>query len=218
MADEPDTPFLSRWVHRKQQAKRTPEKRDSPEASEAVAGVALPVADRAPEAAPEPAFDPATLPKVEDLTAESDITAFLRKGVPDELKRLALRRVWSLDPQIRDFIEVAENQYDWNAVDGVPGFGALPEGTDIQTLLAQATGQLQKAVEPSETVASKEAGQAEAAGSHVTSPQERPEDAASSVRGDAAERPIPSSGAVPPPDIEPARRITRRRHGGALPG
>ena len=94
----------------------------------------------------EPVFDPATLPKVEDLTATSDITAFLRKGVPEELKRLALRRVWTLDPQIRDFIEVAENQYDWNAADGVPGFGALPEGTDLQALLAQATGQVREIV------------------------------------------------------------------------
>src|SRR6185312_12381316 len=36
-----------------------------------------------------------SLPRVEDLTAESDITAFLKKGVPMALKSAALRRVWS---------------------------------------------------------------------------------------------------------------------------
>ncbi len=80
------------------------------------------------------------LPSVEDLQPDSDITAFLHKRVPEELRRLAMRRMWTLDPAIRDFIEMAENQYDWNDPNGVPGFGPLPAGTDMEALLAQATG------------------------------------------------------------------------------
>lgn len=82
----------------------------------------------------------APLPSVEDLKPDSDITAFLDKRVPEELRRLAMRRMWTLDPAIRDFIEMAENQYDWNDPNGVPGFGPLPAGTDMEALLAQATG------------------------------------------------------------------------------
>lgn len=82
----------------------------------------------------------APLPSVDDLKPDSDITAFLNKRVPEELRRLAMRRMWTLDPAIRDFIEMAENQYDWNDPNGVPGFGALPAGSDMNALLAQATG------------------------------------------------------------------------------
>ena len=82
----------------------------------------------------------APLPSVEDLKPDSDITAFLDKRVPEELRRMAMRRMWTLDPAIRDFIEMAENQYDWNDPNGVPGFGPLPAGTDMEALLAQATG------------------------------------------------------------------------------
>src|SRR3546814_4496941 len=43
---------------------------------------------------------PGPLPSLEDLTAESDLTAFLREGVPESLKKAALRKMWSLDPAI----------------------------------------------------------------------------------------------------------------------
>src|SRR5258708_29713419 len=47
--------------------------------------------------------------------------------------RAAMRRGWSSDPVIRDFIGLSENWWDFNALDGVPGFGSLtPE--DIQRL------------------------------------------------------------------------------------
>jgi hypothetical protein len=101
-----------------------------------------------PEPAPrvepaEPEVDLSKLPKIEDLTADSDITAFLQKGVPVALQRLALRRMWSLDPAIRDFIEVAENQWDFNAVGGVAGlFEEIAPDTDLTAWLAQAAPSL----------------------------------------------------------------------------
>jgi hypothetical protein len=78
------------------------------------------------EEAPDQAFDPASLPSLEQIAADTDIGAFLQSGVPAELTRAALRRAWASDPAIRDFIGIAENQWDFNDPDGIPGFGPLP--------------------------------------------------------------------------------------------
>jgi hypothetical protein len=48
----------------------------------------------------------------------------------------ALRRAWSADPAIRDFIGLSENSWDFNAPDGVPGFGS-PITDDTGRLLAE---------------------------------------------------------------------------------
>ena len=42
--------------------------------------------------------DPSELPDIDSLTAESDFTAFMRKGVPKTLQRKALRKLWASDP------------------------------------------------------------------------------------------------------------------------
>ena len=73
----------------------------------------------------ESPFDAANLPPIESIGAASDIRPFLAPGVPAELTRAALRRAWSTDPAIRDFIGLSENSWDFNAPDGVPGFGSL---------------------------------------------------------------------------------------------
>jgi hypothetical protein len=67
----------------------------------------------------------ANLPPIESIGAASDIRPFLAPGVPADLTRAALRRAWSTDPAIRDFIGLSENSWDFNAPDGVPGFGSL---------------------------------------------------------------------------------------------
>jgi hypothetical protein len=38
------------------------------------------------------------LPDIESLTGESDFTAFMKEGVPEDLKNLALRKLWRSDP------------------------------------------------------------------------------------------------------------------------
>ena len=91
----------------------------------------------AAEALPE--FDPASLPPIESLTAESDIAAFLRPQVPAALRTAALRRVWTLDPAIRDYVGPADYAWDYNAPDGMAGF-SLELGGDVKRLLAQAIG------------------------------------------------------------------------------
>lgn len=87
-------------------------------------------------------FDPKSLPPIESITAASDIRAFLQAGVPKELTRAALRRVWTADPAIRDFIGLAENQWDFTDPAAMPGFGPLEPTDDIRQLVAQAMGRL----------------------------------------------------------------------------
>lgn len=38
------------------------------------------------------------LPPIDGLTMKSDISAFLQEGVPEDLKNLALRKIWASDP------------------------------------------------------------------------------------------------------------------------
>jgi len=120
--------FLQRWSRRKRE-----------QAEPATPAEAKP-APRAEAVKPEePALDPASLPPLESIGAESDIRAFLQPGVPPELMRAALRRAWSADPTIRDFVGLVENGWDFNDANAVPGFGAIEPG-EIARLLTQALG------------------------------------------------------------------------------
>ncbi|WP_375312875.1 DUF3306 domain-containing protein [Bradyrhizobium sp. A5] len=82
-------------------------------------------------------FDLASLPSIESITAHTDIVTFLNTGVPVELTRAALRRAWAVDPAIRDFIGIAENQWDFNDPNAIPGFGPLDSTDKIADLVAQ---------------------------------------------------------------------------------
>jgi hypothetical protein len=130
--------FLARWSQRKQEAKQLEPKRDTPAAESGDSPAP-------PSAQPEevvPEFDLSTLPKLEELTETTDITAFLRKGVPDHLRNAALRKSWALDPAIRNYVSPAlEYAYDWNAPGGVPGGGELGTGVDVARLVAQIMGE-----------------------------------------------------------------------------
>jgi hypothetical protein len=86
------------------------------------------------------AFDPTTLPPIETITAESDIRAFLAPGVPPELTRAALRRAWATDPNIRDFVGLSENSWDFNAPGAIPGFGPLEMTDELRAEVAEMVG------------------------------------------------------------------------------
>ncbi|MFG3591407.1 DUF3306 domain-containing protein [Bradyrhizobium sp. RDI18] len=133
-----DKSFLARWSQRKQEAKQTEPKRDTPAADSGDS----PAPPSAQAEAVEPEFDLSTLPKLEELTETTDITAFLRKGVPDHLRNAALRKSWALDPAICNYVSPAlEYAYDWNAPGGVPGGGELGAGVDVARLVAQIMGE-----------------------------------------------------------------------------
>ena len=132
-----DKGFLTRWSQRKLDAKQPETKPATPEAESAESSSlsAPPGEDAAPE------FDLSSLPKLEDLTGSTDITAFLRNGVPEHLRNAALRKSWALDPAIRNYVNPAlEYAYDWNAPGGVPGGGELGAGVDVARLVSQIMG------------------------------------------------------------------------------
>lgn len=132
---EADKGFLARWSQRKLDAKQPEQKPVAPAAE----SNALAPAPPSEEAAPE--FDLSSLPKLEELTGNSDITAFLRKGVPEHLRNAALRKSWALDPAVRNYVSPAlEYAYDWNVPGGVPGGGELGTAIDVAQMVAQIMG------------------------------------------------------------------------------
>jgi len=89
-------------------------------------------------AAAKAGFDVATVPPIDSVDAGSDIRPFLTSGVPDDLTRAALRRAWSTDPAIRDFIGLSENSWDFNAPSGVSEFGVRTRSDTRQPRLEEA--------------------------------------------------------------------------------
>ena len=128
-----DKGFLARWSHRKQEAKRS--EQDVPVAKPG--GPSVP----ATEADVEPKFDLSSLPKLEEITSSTDISVFLRKGVPEHLRNAALRKSWALDPAIRNYVNPAlDYAYDWNTPGGVPGSSEIGAGMDVARLVSQIMG------------------------------------------------------------------------------
>ena len=116
-----DEEFLARWSRRKREAKVAA---DAPAPAQ--------TAETSNPASPVTAEDPAnaemdlsSLPPIDSITAATDVTAFLRQGIPQDLSRAALRRAWASDPTIRDFVGLAENAWDFNDPHAMPGFGPL---------------------------------------------------------------------------------------------
>jgi TorA maturation chaperone TorD len=119
--------IMARWSRMKRESGKAVEPNGSssgPKPDAAEAGdlqEATPPTD-SPTAA---TFDLASLPPLQSITAATDIRSFLASTVPLELTRAALRRAWVTDPAIRDFIGIAENQWDFNDPTAMPGFGPL---------------------------------------------------------------------------------------------
>jgi hypothetical protein len=144
---EPEN-FLERWSKRKlAKGDAAPENDATPPLAENENQASAPAMEtNATNAAPESqVFDPANLPSIESISANTDVTAFLRPGVPPELTREALRRAWSSDPAIRDFVGLVENGWDFNDPQAMPGFGPIGAG-DVARLLSQAIGALPEVV------------------------------------------------------------------------
>ena len=99
-----DEGFVRRWSRRKAEARSAPaaaqpgpivpaesapaslERRSEPEK-----GAPAPIDPKEP-------IDPEALPDIESLDANSDFTVFMRPGVPEHLRTLALRKLWRSDP------------------------------------------------------------------------------------------------------------------------
>lgn len=171
---------LARWSRRKQAA-RAPEATPAPREGEA------------PPAIVEETLPPEALPSLDDLTVGSDLAAFLRKGVPEALKRAALRKMWSLDPAIRDHIGLSENAWDFNDPASIPGFGPTAKALVKPDFLSRGRLELDRP-DPAEPP-----------------PPEAPPPEREAPEPEAEEE-VAETAEGKSPDPRPAR------HGGALPG
>jgi hypothetical protein len=135
--------FVSRWARLKSLSDTEPTSEGvavepPPEVVAAVGTETLSVPPQS-GVADEP-FDPASLPAIETITVDTDVRGFLQSHVPAALTRAALRQAWASDPAIRDFIGIAENQWDFNDPTAMPGFGPMLETDNLPALLARALG------------------------------------------------------------------------------
>jgi len=141
------------------------------------------------------------------------------------LTRAALRRAWSVDPAIRDFVGLSENSWDFNALGGVPGFGSLT-AEDARRLLARVMGE-KEASDPAHLAASRLSDD-QAAVPAAEPGQPTPGSVADQMKlardtdvdhGKSIPRAPKSSIAVQHErgEREALSPLTRRRHGGALP-
>lgn len=217
-----DEDFLTRWSRRKRQAQEeaaepAPEAKPESEAGEKANELA---------AEPEEEFDLASLPPIESITQATDVTVFLRKGVPGDLARAALRRAWVADPAIRDFVGLAENAWDFNDPNGIPGFGPLEQSAEeITKLVSQVFGEASRAVEemadaPARIAPANDSDIApgEYIANEAVSAIERDPDSntADSESAEASDRDAINTA----PQQDQGRDIAqlpRRSHGGALP-
>ncbi|GEO40972.1 hypothetical protein SAE02_51200 [Skermanella aerolata] len=183
-----DEGFLGRWAR----LKRT----RAAEVSEPAAEI-----PEVPEAEPEP-FDPASLPALDTLDAVSDYTAFLKPGVPRELRTMALRRAWATDPAITGYKTLADYDWDFNA----PGYGALRVTDNVKELADRVFGLLKaEEPEPKPEPDEPEVPEAEASVVEVAAVEAEPE-------------PERLSAPVEEPVAEVVPELPRRRrHGGAVP-
>jgi hypothetical protein len=130
--------FLSRWSRLKRESEaRAPGPEVAVEPPHP-AELAETESSAIPELPPE---ELAALPRLEDLTPETDLAPFMRVGVPANLRNAALRRMWALDPTIRDRVgDALDYAYDWNLPGSVPGSGALLASDDVQAMLRAIIG------------------------------------------------------------------------------
>lgn len=224
---------LSRWSRRKLAARADDANETKKERGETVAEVvAAPMGPAIDSAGSEVAELSATepvepLPRLEDVTADSDVTAFLKKGVPLALKSAALRRMWSIDPSIRDYVGPAEYAWDFNQPGSMAGFGPLEARENIVSFLSKTVRALHLDAEPTA----------------ATEPGDAPPVAEGSIETLVTLPPVESSAVRLPvvaaataakiapevrpatPAILPAQRsssqepapLERPRHGGAMP-
>ena len=187
MAD-PEDPFLARWSRRKRDTRRDrpapdaePERRDAP-------------AEDEPPAVGEPgAAEPGVaeeLPDIDSLDKTSDFTVFLKEGVPEAIRRKALRRLWRTDPVLANLDGLNDYDEDFSAV------GMVTE--HLKTIYKVGKGYLDdEDGAPAEEVSEDQVAGDEVPGNEVPVAQTAGESSAATNGGPETDSPEPDS---PEPD------------------
>ena len=216
-----DEEFLARWSRRKRAARAAVDAPPLTEPAE-TPNLARPATAESPANAE---VDISSLPSIDSIDAATDITAFLRKGIPQELSRAALRRAWTADPAIRDFVGLAENAWDFNDPSAMPGFGPLDcTAEQLDALVGRIVGGVRSAADSVATQVAEEKQERRSVDSgHDTEGKSLPEPmAALTTGGDGLKSepptaPAAAQGEPSQSDCGDKAIIRRRAHGGALP-
>jgi hypothetical protein len=221
MAERDDDGFLDRWSRRKRGETST----GAPETETADAG---PAAVAQPESQESPdTGDPevvANLPDLDSLTEDSDFTAFLQDGVPEVIRRKALRRLWRLNPIFANLDGLNDYDEDYSALGIVAeniktiykvGKGYLDEDEDE----AEAEAEAEIAADESEE---DETGGAE--GEPEPEPEPEPSNPSDSIESTKVSLSAPESGSGQaassnrePESVKPARGSALARRWGGSP-
>ncbi len=113
MVERDEDGFLERWSRRKR-GEASPGRPETETAEAAQpAAVGPPRSEEAPDSGDPEVI--AKLPDLDSLTDASDFTAFLQDGVPDALRRQALRRLWRLNPVFANLDGLNDYDEDFSA-------------------------------------------------------------------------------------------------------
>ncbi|HZP68699.1 MAG TPA: DUF3306 domain-containing protein [Pseudolabrys sp.] len=217
---EPDN-FLSRWSRRKREAVEREAKKSGDEAKTESGQESDERSPSQPDASVQasPELDIERLPPIESIDANTDITAFMRAGVPEDLKRAALRRAWSADPAIRDFMGPTENYWEAAGPDGVPGFGDLDPAFDVKRMVSELFGETQRKDRAEEHAPADGAGNSPPAlvESHGEATQLPPPTFASETPSHSPEPGDENAAAQKESPASAQVKKIARRHGSAVP-
>jgi hypothetical protein len=109
---ESDDSFVGRWSRLKQ-GERLRDETAGPRESEPVP--AVPQTGEAKPADPADSAAVEHLPDIDSLDESADFTVFLKEGVPEELRKRALRKLWRLNPVFANLDGL--NDYDEDFTD-----------------------------------------------------------------------------------------------------
>lgn len=213
--------FLSRWSRRKRQAADVQAEKagiqvraEPPPAAEQTQSMPVSAQSR-PGAV---GFDVSSLPPIDSIGPGTDLAVFMQPGVPLALRHAALRRAWTTDPAIRDFMGPTENYWDGVGPDGIPGFGDLDPSLDVKRLVSELFGETASEpstnheasaspvadAKPPETIGTIESAEASKSAHAPVATVERP----SHAENGASQKQSPQ---------KQSERKIARRHGGAVP-
>lgn len=218
MSEEPN--FLSRWSRLKREAEaKQPAPLDTSlpsDAGDPETGLGA-VEDSQLGLPGLTAEELAALPRLEDLTPETDLAPFMRVGVPAGLRNAALRRMWALDPAIRDRVgDALEYAYDWNVPGSVPGSGPLLPVDDVASMLRSIIG-----MPAEEQVGANQTAEAQTAVAETSAPPVAADSPPQEPLGldhspqTEVQASGPATSAKPEPEMQAS--APSRRHGGATP-
>ena len=218
MSREIDAPgFLKRWSSRKQIATSDAvQKEGLREQDQKQQQLVAPVPEQPAENLP--------LPSLDDIIPGSDVSVFFQKHVPEALRNAALRKLWTTDPDIKDFIEMADYQWDFTNPDAIPGWSSTVDGVDLKAMVDKIFGGAIKkepepeadslSVDPDITV---DDSNVETKGTHKTAILETRSEISTLSETLVAAPVFPSELRQETTDKSSVYDLTPKRHGSALP-